>query len=71
MRRNVLIVLGVVVLAWGVAAIVLGSPDLKLFASSSSELAGGRLAAVPALGARAARPRWPAPASTSRRRPGA
>jgi len=41
MRRNLLIVLGVVVLAWGVAALVSGSPDLKLFASSSSGSQGG------------------------------
>jgi Arylsulfotransferase (ASST) len=36
MRRNVLIILGVVVLAWGVLAIVLGSPSLKLESSSDS-----------------------------------
>ncbi len=36
MRRNVLIILGAVVLVWGVLAIVLGSPSLKLSSGSSS-----------------------------------
>jgi Arylsulfotransferase (ASST) len=40
MRRNVLIMLGVAALAWGVLAIVLGSPSLKLESGSS---ATGRL----------------------------
>jgi hypothetical protein len=35
-RRNVLIVLGLAVLAWGIAALVSGSPGLKLFSASSS-----------------------------------
>ncbi len=39
MRRYGLIILGIVVLAWGVSAIVLGSPSLTL--QSSSSTAGG------------------------------
>ena len=34
MRRNVLIILGVAALAWGVLAIVLGSPSLRLDSGS-------------------------------------
>jgi hypothetical protein len=36
MRRNALIILGVAVLVWGVLAIVLGSPSLKLSGSSAT-----------------------------------
>jgi hypothetical protein len=36
MRRNVLIILGVVVLVWGVLAIALGSPSLKLESGSGA-----------------------------------
>jgi arylsulfotransferase ASST len=36
MRRNLLIILGVVVLAWGVLALVLGSASLKLQSGSSA-----------------------------------
>jgi hypothetical protein len=39
MRRNVLIILGVAVLVWGVLAIVLGSPSLKLSGSSATTTA--------------------------------
>ena len=35
MRRNVIIILGAVVLAWGALAIALGSPSLKLLAGSA------------------------------------
>jgi len=41
MRRNVLIILGVVVLAWGVLAIVLNSPSLKLDSSASTSASSG------------------------------
>jgi hypothetical protein len=41
MRRNVLIILGVVVLVWGVLAIVLGSPSLKLESDSRSSAGSG------------------------------
>jgi hypothetical protein len=41
MRRYVLIILGVAVLAWGVLAIVLGSPSLKLSGSSATTASGG------------------------------
>ncbi len=41
MRRNVLIILGVAVLVWGVLAIVLGSPSLKLSGSSSTTASNG------------------------------
>ena len=36
MRRNVLIILGALALAWGVLAIVLGAADLKLGSGSQS-----------------------------------
>jgi len=36
MRRNAFIVLGVAALAWGVLAIVLGSPNLRLLSGSSA-----------------------------------
>jgi hypothetical protein len=39
MRRNALIILGVVVLAWGVLAIALNSPSLKLASSSRAQVA--------------------------------
>ncbi len=41
MRRNVLIILGVAVLVWGVLAIVLGSPSLRLSGGSSTTTASG------------------------------
>jgi hypothetical protein len=41
MRRNVLIILGVVVLAWGVLAIALDSPSLKLESGSGSSTSAG------------------------------
>ncbi len=70
MRRYVLIVLGAAVLAWGVLAIVLGSPSLKIGASSgpgrspACSLAGGErnaalggaLAVSPAPGSGTANP---------------
>jgi Arylsulfotransferase (ASST) len=37
MRRNVLIILGVAVLAWGVLAIVLGSPSLRLSGATAPD----------------------------------
>ena len=52
MRRNVLIILGVVVLVWGVLALALGSVSLKL-AGGSSHATRECLAAVPAGDARA------------------
>jgi Arylsulfotransferase (ASST) len=39
MRRNVLIILGVAVLVWGVLAIVLGSPSLRLSGSGATTTA--------------------------------
>ncbi len=36
MRRNVFIILGVAALAWGVSAIVLGSPSLRLLSGSTA-----------------------------------
>jgi len=36
MRRNLLIILGVAALAWGVLALALDSPSLKLLAGSSA-----------------------------------
>ncbi len=41
MRRYGLIILGIVALAWGVSAIVLGSPSLTLLSGSSATVAGG------------------------------
>ncbi len=41
MRRNGLIILGIAALAWGVSAIVLGSPSLTLLSGSSATVAGG------------------------------
>jgi hypothetical protein len=41
MRRNALIILGVAVLVWGVLAIVLGSPSLRLSGSSTTTASGG------------------------------
>jgi Arylsulfotransferase (ASST) len=44
MRRNVLIILGIAALAWGVSAIVLGSPSLTLLSGSgSATVASGRI----------------------------
>ena len=48
MRRNVLIILGVVVLVWGVLAIVLGSASLKLGGSASSSATAASPACLPA-----------------------
>jgi hypothetical protein len=38
-RRYLLVALGIIVLAWGIAALVSGSPSLKLFSASSSSAA--------------------------------
>jgi Arylsulfotransferase (ASST) len=46
MRRNVLIALGIAVLAWAVAAIVLGSPTLKLGSGSSASVSPACLPAT-------------------------
>ena len=69
MRRNVLIALGFAALVWGVLAIVLGSPSLKLAGSGSGSSATRRLAAVPAGDARPQRRAAGHAPSTSRPRP--
>jgi hypothetical protein len=48
MRRNVLIILGVVVLAWGVLALALGSASLKLDGGSSRATASASPQCLPA-----------------------
>ena len=48
MRRNVLIILGVAVLVWGVLAIVLGSPSLRLSGSGATASSGVSPACLPA-----------------------
>jgi Arylsulfotransferase (ASST) len=48
MRRNVLIILGVVVLAWGVLALALGSASLKLAGGSSDATASASPKCLPA-----------------------
>jgi hypothetical protein len=47
MRRNVLIILGVIVLVWGVLALALGSADLKLAGGSSHATASTSPACLP------------------------
>jgi Arylsulfotransferase (ASST) len=47
MRRNVLIILGVIVLVWGVLALALGSADLKLAGGSSHATASASPACLP------------------------
>jgi Arylsulfotransferase (ASST) len=48
MRRNVLIILGVIVLVWGVLALALGSADLKLAGGSSHATASVSPPCLPA-----------------------